>query len=107
MALPQEALELVERFCAQRAAGIAPEPPRLEYEVRGSSVTIVERRPPWDGRGDWSATSIAQLRHDAGTWTLFWPRHTGRWECYDTAPASHIAVLLAEIDADPDGVFWG
>jgi hypothetical protein len=44
----------------------------------------------------------------AKTWTLYWPRHTGRWHRYDDlAAAAEVGPLLAEIDTDPDGVFWG
>lgn len=35
-------------------------------------------------------------------------RHTGRWVRYEDVPAAaDVAPVLAEIDADPDGVFWG
>ena len=85
---------------------------RLECEVRGSTITIVERRAPWNAElaSDWSRQAIAQLRYDAatGTWALYWPRHTGRWHRYeDLAAAADVGPLLAEVDADPDGVFWG
>jgi hypothetical protein len=45
-------------------------------------------------------------RHDR-TWRLYWHRHTGRWMSYEHPGATDVRVLLAEIDADPDGVFWG
>jgi hypothetical protein len=81
-------------------------------EVDGSTITIVERRPPWSEElgGDWSRQPIAQLRYDrrAETWTLYWPRHTGRWHRYeDLAAAADVGPLLAVIDADPGGLFWG
>ena len=85
---------------------------RLEVAVRGAAIRIVERRAPWNDelRADWTTQRIAELRYDAGTatWSLYWPRHTGRWHRYkDLDAASDVGPLLAEIDADPDGVFWG
>jgi hypothetical protein len=53
---------------------------------------------------------IAQLRYDAasGTWTLHWRRAAGTWQQYeDLDGAATLEPLLAEIDANPDGVFWG
>ena len=103
MAVDQAAIRLVEQFCAERATADI----RLEIETRGSTMTIVERRPPWTGDGDWTSQPIAQLREARGEWSLYWPRHTGRWQPYEGAPATDVAGLLAEIEADHDGVFWG
>ena len=53
---------------------------------------------------------MAQLRYDAeaSTWSLFWRDRNERWFPYtDVKPSRDIAPLLAEIDADPSGIFWG
>jgi hypothetical protein len=77
--------------------------------VRGSTITLIERRAPWQAGGEWTQLPVARLRHDAGqgTWSLFWQRASGRWERYDAPVASDVAPLLGEVEADPDGVFWG
>jgi hypothetical protein len=78
--------------------------------VRGDAITLVERRPPWQpGPGaQWSALNVAQLRYDSASWTLYWGRASGRWDRYDgVAPTADVTPLLAEIDADADGVFCG
>ena len=85
---------------------------RLEAEAKGTKITLVEHRAPWNPAfgSECSRQAIAELRHDdtSGTWSLYWPRHTGRWQRYeDLPPAGDVGPLLAEIDADPDGVFWG
>lgn len=86
---------------------------RLEVEVKGSDVTIVERRPPWQPEfgPEWSRLPIAQLRFNAARseWTLYWQRANRRRQAYDLAPSATMTLdrLLAELDADPDGVFWG
>jgi hypothetical protein len=102
----ETAIGWVELFCSQRTS----EHIRVEHERRGRTLTIAERRPPWSpAMGDeWTRQPIAQLRlGDDGAWTLYWPRHTGRWERYDADAASDIRLLLAQIDVDADGVFWG
>jgi hypothetical protein len=84
----------------------------MEVVVRGTTVTIVEWRPPWraDLGPEWSRFPIAQLRYDPTTteWTLYWRDRNLRWHRYDRiAPVSHVDPLLAEIDADPTAIFWG
>jgi hypothetical protein len=112
MALPDPvrdgAVAILERYCSARASDAR----RLEHRERGDAITLVERRPLWQPGADaqWSSLDVAQFRYDAGSahWSLFWPRASGRWVRYDgVAPAASIATLLAEIDDDPDGVFWG
>jgi len=84
----------------------------MEAVVRGTSVTIVESRPPWqaDLGPDWTRFPIARLRYDptVGRWTLYWRDRNLRWHRYDRIdPAPHVDPLLAEIDADPTAIFWG
>lgn len=116
MALP----ELVRRS-AESSVGAFSErriPPhvrdqiKLEFTVRGDSITIVERRPPWraDIGPDWSTMKIAQLRFDAGsgTWSLWWSDRNERWHRVPDLDATpDIDQLLAVIDDDPAGAFWG
>ena len=84
---------------------------RLDVEIDCANVTIVERRPPWNSEfgPDWSRSPITQLRFDAArsTWTIYWARASGRWQRYDFDPTPTVDSVLTELDADPDGVFWG
>lgn len=53
---------------------------------------------------------VARLRYVGTTqlWTLYYHRHTGRWERYPLlAPTRRIDELLTEIDRDPICLFWG
>jgi hypothetical protein len=107
----KEALAEVTRFCEQRTPADLRDQLRLECSARGSTITIVERRAPWNAAfgTDWSASAIGQLRRDAGgTWSLHWRSSDERWHLYeDVKPSRDIQPLLAEIDADPTGIFWG
>jgi hypothetical protein len=53
---------------------------------------------------------IARLRYVASKrlWTLYYHRHTGRWERYPLlGPSRRVADLLSEIADDPICVFRG
>jgi hypothetical protein len=105
----QAASERVAAYCEARSS---PDDYRIEHSVRGSSITIVERRPPWNPAygSEWSSMKIAQLRYDGDThrWTLYSAGSDERWHRDEFArPAPDIAPLLAALEEDPTGIFWG
>lgn len=105
-------MKQVQAFCSSRIPAEARNEVRLEYKVRGNTITIVERRPPWlpELGPEWTSMKIAQLRCDAssGTWTLYCCDRNERWFLYfDTPPSRDVRPLLAAIDEDPTGIFWG
>ena len=74
LAPPDLDLARIRRFAAQgRPASVATQV-RLDVEVAGANVTIVERRRP---------------------------------STPDIDPTPAVDELIAELRADPDGVFWG
>jgi hypothetical protein len=101
----------VRRFCDQRVPSEARSQVCLEVMTRAATITIVERRPLWEGGpGTWTRLPIAQLRYGtaAGTWTLFWADRNRRWHRYDRLdPTPQLDDLLREIDQDPLSMFWG
>ena len=116
MAIPEivrkAATKKVEAFCETRIPAHVRDEIRLEYGVRGNAITIVERRPPWLAElgPDWTSMKIAQLRYDPDDrmWTLYCCDRNERWFLYlDTEPSLDVSPLLAEIHADPTGIFWG
>ena len=78
---PEIDIARVRRYCQRRVPPHAREQVRLESVVRGSAITIIERRAPWrDDLGpEWSRLKVAQLRYDHGAWTLHWADRNGRW----------------------------
>ena len=112
MALPETVRDAAVRHLDRYRAARDGDERRIEYVIRGDSITLVERRPPWRPmRGaEWTSSNVAQFRFDetARAWSLYWPRHTGQWMEYDgVGPARQIDALLREIDRDPSGVFSG
>ena len=109
---PREAgITAVEVFCESRVPKQYRDQVRLECSRRGNSITIVERRPPWNPTdGDWSSMKVAQVRYHPATksWTLYRRDRNERWWPYPgVATSATLDPLLAEIDADPTGIFWG
>jgi len=101
--------ERVAAYCAQRSSS---DDYRIEHSIRGASITIVERQPPWNPAygSEWSSTKVAQLRYDERSrlWTLYSAGSDDRWHRYDVAqPDADVAPLLAAVDDDVTGIFWG
>ena len=111
-AIRDDAMRHVSLFCENRVPEHARDEVRLEHSVRGNSITIVERRPPWSELvgPDWTSMKIAQLRYDerSRSWSLYAADRNERWFLYnDVDPAPDVGPLLAEIGEDPTGIFWG
>jgi hypothetical protein len=52
---------------------------RFVYEIDGHSVSILEQRPPWDGRPRaWTSHGVARFRYfrSRGEWQLYWCART-------------------------------
>lgn len=108
--IPEFDLARIQRFCAGRVPLEFAEEIRVEHEVRGRSVTILECRPPWrPPPTEWTRKRVAQLRHDdvAKRWRLYWADRNGRWHPYVTPESGHVDDLLKAIDEDATGIFWG
>jgi hypothetical protein len=107
-----EAMREVEAYSESRVPQDLQDELRIECTRRGSSITILERRPPWkpDLGSQWSETKVAQLRYEesAGTWSLHCSDSGGRWHRFDDVrPSRTVEPLLAVVEADPTGIFWG
>ena len=112
MPAPPEIIEAavahVRAYCELRST----DDYRIEHELRGSSITILERRPPWNPAygSEWSSLNVAQLRYDdtAQRWRLFSFGSDDRWHPYEPAPSvPEVAPLLVAIEEDRTGIFWG
>lgn len=114
MPLPEvvrsRAEQLLFSFCQLRVPQSARDQYRLEFRVRGNTVTLYECHAPWRPDQQWTRMPSAQFRFDLGrlTWTLYWADRNCRWHLYDdVAPSTDLAELLAKVNADPTGIFFG
>ncbi len=63
-ALPELDLARIRRYCQAKVPARVSNEIRIEVDVSGRSVTIMECRPPWNPEfgTDWTRFPIAQLR---------------------------------------------
>ncbi len=99
-------------YCPTRLPPAVSAEVRLESEFRGNTATLLEVRPPWKSGTPplpWTRSPIAQFRHDfaTGRWSLYWPDRNGRWHIDDGTEPGDLEALLAAVDRDPTGIYWG
>jgi len=109
MALPDEELakviELLEVFCHARTDDSV----RLEYHSRGNRVTLVESRPLFIDPRILNSMNVAQFEFDVDrqVWTLYWYDRKNKRQPYPTGKNRNtLEKLIAEVEADPTGIFW-
>lgn len=110
--LPELDLARVRRWCTERVPERARHQVRVDCDVAPRHLTIVECRAPWreDYAPEWTRFPVARLRYTKAsrTWTLSCRDRNLRFHAYDViGPSAEIDELLAEIDRDPTGIFWG
>jgi Protein of unknown function (DUF3024) len=110
--VPEISLARIERWCRERVPEQVRDRVRVECEVDGRDVTIVDARAPWrpDLGPDWTRLPVARLRYlrSREVWRLYWRDRDEGWHEYRGLPfASSVDELLSEIDRDPTAIFWG
>lgn len=107
---PDRDLAEVRTVCESRVPAELLAEVRVEAEVVGTKVSVVERRSPRNGgTGEWSSSPVAQLRFDPKVqrWALYWPDRNNRWRRYEDLEPPSIERVLQEIADDPTCIFWG
>lgn len=111
--LPELVKQLVKGkvggYCRAKIPAHLQDQIRITHKVRGNNVTIVESHPFFRDPSEWTQHRVAQLRYnpDNGAWSLFCRDRNDKWHAYRNMHARDIDALLAEIEADPTGIFWG
>lgn len=110
--LPDTDVARVRRWCERRVPAANRDELRVEAIVEARWITIVERRPPWDGQSidEWLDVPVARLRYTkaTGQWALYYTDRHSRFHLYDYAqPSPNVESLLKEIERDPTSIFWG
>lgn len=83
---------------------------RIEFQIRGDEVSLFECRAPWRGEGEWTSMKVARFKkdHKTETWLLYWADRNDRWKPYPPLPYHRdIEKLLAEVEKNETGAFWG
>jgi hypothetical protein len=106
----QAAAAALDAFCEKRVPPQFRDQIQLVHSARGNTITLTEVRPHWRMPGEFTRSDIAQFRFRpaTGTWHLYWADRHNRWHLYESAPpTAYIRTLIAEVDRDPTGIFWG
>ncbi|MEY2420644.1 MAG: hypothetical protein QOI95_711 [Acidimicrobiaceae bacterium] len=108
MAVPGEAVKLVQRWCEERDRPEFRDRARLEATASGNTLTIFEctRMPD---EAEWLRVPSAQFRYDPRTqvWALYWADRDSKWHIVQVTPTFEIEELLDEVEADPHCLFFG
>jgi hypothetical protein len=114
LALPELTKKRVESlladFCEKRVPAHVRNQIKLTFEFRGDTATLFEDRPVWNDPSRWAHSAVAQFRIDSETlkWTLYCRDRNSKWHLYQGINATAaLEELLAEVDRDPTGIFWG
>ena len=109
MALPDKEIamvrELLDAFCRARSDAAVT----LSYQIRGNRVSLVETRPLFIDPSIQNSVNVAQfeLDTDLQVWTLYWYDRKNRRQPYPTGRnRDTLEKLVAEVGADPTGIFW-
>jgi len=114
MSLPVHTRHLVERLLARYCTRICPpsfeRQVRLGYRVEGRHVVLHEIKAIYGIPGTSRTVDVARFsyRPADGSWRLGYNRNEPtRWRPYPAGRERDFVRLLAEVDADPSGLFWG
>ena len=106
----QKIKRIVGSYCKNKIPAQYRDQIRVFYKIRGDDVRIIESRPSFLDKNNWTEQLVARMKFDRKTmkWILYWRRASGRWELYsELRPSNDLAKLVAEIEKDPWHTFWG
>ena len=113
MPIPELELARVKRaldpFCDRIPVHIRQQLTHV-YRFTGNSVVLIERRPHYLEPSRHTEQPLAKFVYNQrrGSWSLRWRDRNTRWHAYDGfQDRPHFSELLAEVAADPTGIFLG
>ena len=113
MPIPETELHRAEQALAKFCDRVPPEiRPELSYywTIERNQITLVEKRPHFQRRGEFTHQKIARFQYRASrrTWTLKWADRDGDFHIYPGfEDRIRFQPLLDEVDRDPTGIFFG
>ena len=101
--------KVVGTLCEKRSPGYIRDKLRLEYKIQNQDIIIFEVRPRWGTPNEqlWSPFAKLKFVRSRNSWKLFWQRADMKWHKYVPLESGDLGELVAEIDADPHGCFFG
>jgi len=109
MALPDNETTRVEELLGALCRARSGDSVTVAHQTRGNRVTLVETRPLFIDPSIMNSVNVAQFEFDPDlkVWTLFWYDRKNRRQPYPTGRnRDTLERLVAEVGADPTGIFW-
>jgi hypothetical protein len=114
MALSEFEKKRIERvfaaYCEKKVPLHVQDRFKVVFEVWGDEVKLFASRPHWEENNTWVASKVARFKKDAATncWQLYSADKGGRWRLFQPYPITiDIEKLLATVERDATGIFWG
>ena len=106
----QRVIKIFFAYCAMKAPHHISDQFKVEFELRGGEVKLFESRPFHLDKSQWISHKVARFKkdRDANCWYLYSADRNGRWHLFDPYPSDKdVEKLLAEVEKDSTGIFWG
>ena len=106
----QRVIKIFSAYCAMKAPHHISDQFRVEFELRGDEVKLYESRPYRLDKSQWISNKIARFKKDAATncWFLYYVGKNGQWRLLEQHPPDKdIEKMLAFVENDTAGIFWG
>lgn len=114
MAFYEIELKLIEntvgKMCPRRSPSHLRDQVRTVYLIANHEVEVYEQRPRRGNPEEWINSGIAKFLYTrtAKRWKLYWMRQDRKWHLYGAVPdPTTLEKLVAEVDQDPHGAFFG
>ena len=114
MALSEFEQKRIAKLCSDFGNKKVPAPLRdrirIDFRIKGNEVMLYESRPNYLEQTSWYSAPIAKFEKIPSTesWQLYFADRNHKWHKYPHCPPNRdIGKLLAEVEKDPNGIFWG
>jgi len=106
----QRVIKVFSAYCETKVPHHISDQFRIEFELRGCEIKLFESRPDWRDKNQWVSQKVARFKKNIGTnsWQLYYADKNDRWHVFEPYPTDKdIEKLLAEVETDSTGIFWG
>lgn len=105
-----EVARLLDPLCRPHPDAAVSAQMRRGYRVQGHQVVLFTARASWSAPDQWMEEAVAKFTYVATRrqWHLYCQHSDLRWHAYELLPtAPSLAPLVAAVQADRTGIFWG
>lgn len=106
----QRVMKIFSAYCELKVPHHISDQFRVEFEFRGNEVKLFEYRPYPHDKSKWISHKVARLKKEINTnsWDLYYADRNERWHLFEPYPSDKdMEKLLAEVEKDSTGIFWG